>query len=230
MVKRKSTYTKGPKAIKKQKRKSTPKYRKFLDDVELKVNDTGPAQFQANSTGQFTLLMAPTPGSDITNRVGRKTVSKSIYIRGIVSAELPDQDGPTVGASPAQLARMIVFVDMQPNAAAPAVTDILTAATSVAQLNLNNRDRFIILRDKQFNLNAYAYNVTAQTAVASLSNSHCVKEYIPLNVETIFNAGTTGTVADITSGALYMFWIGNRAAGGDDVTCALSSRVRYADA
>lgn len=201
--------------------------RKF--DIEKKVNDTGPSQLSANTTGQFVLLMAPVPGSDITNRVGRKTLTHSIYIRGLISAELADQDGPTVGVSPAQLARIIIFIDNQPNGATPIVTDLLTSATSYAQLNLNNRDRFKILSDKQFPLHAYAYNTTSGTAVASLSNSYAFKKFIKCNIETIFNAGTAATIADITSGAIYMFLIGSIATGSNDATCALSTRVRYSD-
>lgn len=199
------------------------------DDVEKKVQDLGPAQLGMNTTGTFTLLAAPVPGSDYTNRIGRKTLIKSVYIRGIVSCELADQDGPTVGASPCQLGRMIIFADMQPNAAAPALTDLLTSATSISQLNLNNRDRFRIYCDKVFSLNAYAYNTTANSQLASLSNSYAVKKFKKLNLETIYNSGTAGTIADIQSGALYLLTVGNRAAGTDDATATLSTRVRFID-
>lgn len=198
-------------------------------DAEKKVSDLGPAQLAMNTTGIFTLLSAPVPGSDFTNRIGRKTLIKSVYIRGIVSCELADQDGPTVGASPCQLGRMIIFADMQPNGAAPVLTDILTTASSISQLNLNNRDRFKIYCDKVFALNAYAYNVTANSQLASLSNSIAVKKFKKLNLETIYNAGTAGTIADIQSGALYLLTVGNRVAGTDDATATLSTRVRFVD-
>lgn len=219
--KKRASYTKAS--------KQTIIYGRRGADAEKKVADVGPGQFSANTTGQFSLLAAPVPGNDFTNRIGRKVLLKSLYIRGIVTCELADQDGPTVGASPAQLARMIIFEDKQPNGAAPAVLDLLTSATSQAQLNLNNRDRFKIIRDEQFALEAYAYSTTATQAVASLSNAFDIKMYIKLNIEMIFNAGTAGTIADITSGALYMFWIGNRVAGTDDATAALSCRTRFID-
>lgn len=198
-------------------------------DAEKKLSDVGPAQFQMNTTGQFTLLAAPIPGSDYTNRIGRKTLIKSVYIRGLVSCELGDQDGPTVGTSGAQLGRLILLADMQPNGAAPAVTDVLVAASSYSQLNLNNRDRFRIYCDKCFNIDAYAYSTTATSAVASLSNSHQVKKFKKLNLETIYNAGTSGTITDIQSGALYMLTIGSLPAGANDCTAAVSVRVRFID-
>lgn len=233
-MKRPRSAPKNPRATKKPAynrtfTKSNYVYGRKGLDAEKKVADLGPAQLSMNTTGQFTLLAAPTPGSDYTNRIGRKTLIKSVYVRGIVTCELADQDGPVVGTSGAQLGRMIIFADMQPNGAAPLVTDILTGASSVSQLNLNNRDRFKIYCDKVFAINAYAYNTTAQTAVASLSNSYAVKKFKSINLETIYNAGTAGTIADIQSGALYMLTIGNRAAGTDDCTAALSTRVRFID-
>lgn len=233
-MKRGRTAPKNPRATKrpayaKNFTKSNFLYGRKGMDAEKKVSDLGPAQLGMNTTGTFTLLAAPVPGSDFTNRIGRKTLIKSVYVRGIVSCELADQDGPTVGASPAQLGRMIIFADMQPNGAAPAVTDLLTSASSISQLNLNNRDRFRIYCDKTFAINAYAYNTTASTSSASLSNSFAVKKFKSLNLETIYNAGTAGTIADIQSGALYLLTIGNRAAGADDATASLSIRTRFVD-
>jgi hypothetical protein len=37
-------------------------------------------------------------------------------------------------------------------------------------------------------------------------------------------------VADINSGALYMFWIGTIASGDSDSVAQISTRVRFADA
>lgn len=235
-MKRKAAFKQKRQPYKKYQRVDNYKFKGTFygrkgDDIEKKVSDIGPGQFAANTTGQFSLLAAPIPGSDYTNRIGRKTLIKSVYIRGIVTCELADKTGGAsmLGVSPAQLARMIIFADMQPNGAAPAVTDLLKTADPTDQLNLNNRDRFRIYCDKQFAINAYAYSTTATQAVASLSNSFAIKKFKKLNLETIYNSGTAGTIADIQSGALYMFWIGDRAAGADDVTPTLSIRVRFID-
>lgn len=205
-----------------------------FNSTELKEATTAATSYQINTTGSFTLLAAPVPGTDMTNRIGRKVVLKNFYIRGYLATEWADT-GPNVDSNlvvQAQMARMIVFVDQQPNGAAPAVTDLLTAASSVAMLNLNNRDRFKILVDKQYVLGPIGIDVDANTvnAVAVAPQIIGVKKWKPCNVEMIFNTGSAGTIADVTSGALYMFWIGDQVAGTNtDARATLTTRVRFAD-
>lgn len=55
---------------------------KFTANKERKFSDIGVRGFQVSDAGGFTLLHAPTLGSDYTNRIGRKTNCKSLYIRG----------------------------------------------------------------------------------------------------------------------------------------------------
>jgi len=56
-----------------------------------------------------------------------------------------------------------------------------------------------------------------------------VKCYKKLNVETIYNAGNAGTIADINSGALYVFWIGTQAGAASDANFIGSIRGRFID-
>lgn len=194
---------------------------------EKKVIDSATATHAVNTTGDFTLLNGCVQGSDYTNRIGRKIVMKSLYIRGYTCPE-PSTAG--AGGSVAQQARMIIFMDNQPNGAAPAVTDLLNTATSTSQLNLNNRDRFKILRDQTFVLSPQQYsaaNVLAATGSPAVADVNC---YAKLRHETIFNAGNAGTIGDINSGALYMFWIGSNSSGvGTDAVAVVSARVRFLD-
>jgi len=198
--------------------------------VERKVNDIGTATYQINTTGSITLLANPALGSDFNNRIGRKVVLKSVYIKGKIQTE--NSLATTAGDTVAQQGRFIIFCDMQPNGAAPAVTDLLVAALPSSQLNLNNRDRFKIYSDKEYVFDPYHVNITATTAYASTGRQiYNVKKYKKLNLEMIFNATNGGTIADINSGALYMLWIGDVAAGANtDLNAIVSTRVRYADA
>lgn len=198
--------------------------------VERKVNDLTTATYQCNTTGSFTLLANPTLGSDFNNRIGRKVLLKSVYVRGRVVTETASAG--TEAFVPAQQTRMILFIDMQPNGAAPAVTDLLVEALPSSQLNLNNRDRFKILTDRTYCFDPYYVDSsTATETFASAPNQiYNVKKYKKLNLEMIFNATNGGTIADINSGALYMFWIGSRASGATDANAIVSTRVRYADA
>jgi len=196
---------------------------------ELKVFDIDNATYNVNTSGSFTLLCVPQQGDDMTNRDGRKIKLQSLYIRGLIRME------PTITPSSpeevsSQLCRVIIFVDYQPNAAAPGVTDVLKEALPQSQLNLNNRDRFKIIKDKTFVFDSFIYNTTATQSVAAMNRTiHPVKIFKRLNINTIFNATNGTTIASISSGALYMLCIGTEAAGGTDGNLVVSTRVRFSE-
>lgn len=195
---------------------------------ERKYFDIDNATYAVNTTGSFTPLCLPVLGSDFTNRVGRKVVIKSVYIRGRV--QLDAATAASNVASLGQQARFVIFVDNQPNGAAPAVTDVLKEAVPHSQLNANNRDRFRIIKDKTYVFDPMIISNTATQAHAVMNRTvYDVKVYKKLNIETIFNGTNGGTIADVNSGALYMFWIGNVAAGTTDATAPLTTRVRFDD-
>lgn len=97
-------------------------------------------------------------GSSFFNRVGRKIEMKSLHIHGKIL--------PAVGAAAnlnaqslntAEYSRIIVFYDRQVNGAVPAYTDILQntdqagnpTTSAYSDINLNNRERFVILMDER---------------------------------------------------------------------------------
>ena len=55
---------------------------KYVPNKERKYSDRAVSGYQVSDAGQFSLLHVPTLGSDFTNRIGRKTNPKSLYIRG----------------------------------------------------------------------------------------------------------------------------------------------------
>lgn len=197
--------------------------------TERKVNDLNTATYQINTTGSITLLANPTLGSDFNNRIGRKIICKSVYIKGYLGTQHGLQ-GNNVSAQPMQC-RFILFCDLQPNGAVPAITDLLVEALPSSQLNLNNRDRFKIYKDKEWVFDPYVNITTATQAQASTVRQVAnFKVYKKINLEVIYNATNGGTIADITSGALYMAWIGSTVSGNADGNAILSTRVRYIDA
>ena len=109
---------------------------------ERKVIDVDPALYAGDTTGSVTLLNGVATGTDFTDRIGRKIVMRSLYLRGTLS--------PVDGITLDNMCRVLIVYDMQSNGAAPAITDVLKSATSIAQLNMNNRDRFRVIMDKQF--------------------------------------------------------------------------------
>lgn len=232
------TYPTTKKTYKKSSYKSefAPNYQKannapLYKVMESKAYDNSSLSTQVNTSGSFIVLNTPVPGTDYINRIGRKVTVTSVFVRGFMNLEAAAT--PTTGiVSEAQMGRMIIFVDKQPNGATPATTDLLTNATAQSQLNLNNRDRFFILCDKQWVFDPMIYNTTATQAVATVGRTIVpIKKYKKVSVETIYNAGTAGTIADITTNAIHLFFIGTVAAGSDtDLNAFFSTRVRFIDA
>lgn len=181
--------------------------------AEKKVVDVAPSSFAADTTGSVTLLNGVATGTDFNNRIGRKTVLRSLNIIG----HLIPQDSAVANT----LCRLIVVYDQQPNGAAPAITDVLDTADSRSQLNLNNRDRFKVLVNHMVALSDNAAN-----QVGSPSTS-LVSIYRKINMETIFS-GTGATAASIASGALFMITVGDNVAGAG-YNFSVSTRVRFED-
>lgn len=203
-----------------------------VTSTEKKFFDIASGTINISTTASINLLCIPQLGTDFTNRIGRKILIKSVYIRGYVSTEAANSGFANSLSVGTQLVRMIILADMQPNGAAPAATDILNTADSASQLNANNRDRFKIIKDKTWCLGGTRTSITANEvqAVAISPQQFNLKWYKRLNMETIFNAGNAGTIADINSGALYLVFIGNRAAGTNgDSNAFISTRVRFLD-
>lgn len=202
--------------------------------TEWKVTDITPqipptVTYAANTTGVCTPLCIPTIGADMQNRIGRKIQIKSFYVRGYIST-IKAAAGGVAGTTAAQQVRMIVLADLQPNGVLLTPTDVLGTSFQVqSQLNLNNRDRFKVYTDKTFVFDPYQYGTVSGSSVSSATNQiRQVKVYKKINLETVFNGSSTGGIADISSGALYIMFIGSQAS---TEACApyISTRVRYSD-
>lgn len=181
----------------------------------------------SDTTGVFpftTMVSAPTfitlnavpEGAGANNRVGRRINMKSLQIR-VNPSELDTLVLPA--STNCFVWRVVIVYDSQANGAMPAMTDIfagtLFAGTNAgdihAPVNLNNRDRFLILRDK-----LYTYNFesgegfgTADGGMVGYINRApwVLRAFIKLNgLETTYSAtsavATQLTAASITTGSL----------------------------
>jgi len=203
------------------------------NSVELKAFDNAVGPIQANTTGVITNIFNPVQGTDFNNRIGRKVLLKKIFIRGLCNLEAAGS--PATGQLvSAQTARFILFWDAQPNGALATIGDLLVGGgtgTAYSQLNLNNRDRFKVLKDKTYTFDAFGLNTTAtQTFGFTGRSMHAIKIFKSVNLESIF-VTSGGTIADITSGALCICTIGTIPAGSNtDANFYWQARVRYNDA
>lgn len=188
---------------------------------ELKLIDSGAAAITAVGTGagaSIVLLNGCTLGSDISNRIGRKIVMKSLLGR------LSIYPVSTTNSPIGDVLRVIVFLDHQCNATGPtATTDLLQTANYQSPLNLANRDRFKVLFDKFYTVAANSYTAGALTT-GDPRPIH-KKLWKKMTEGTIFNSGNAGTVADITSNSLHMLAI----SANGQVRLEYNYRVRFID-
>lgn len=195
---------------------------------ELKAFDVAASNKNFIAAGTFALLNNMVAGSEVYNRVGRKTYMKSIRIRGVIYNILTNiQD----------TGRIILLYDEQPNGAQPVIADIVQdsnagAATTIrSNPNLNNRERFQILRDHTI----YFPSVTNTGGVLTNENyndtehaSYNIDWFVPLKgKETMYNGVNGGTIADIVSGSLYLVVVIQTT--DNAWTFSSSSRLRYYD-
>jgi len=185
---------------------------------EKKVIDVDATTTNVSTTPSLTLLNGVAVGTDFTDRIGRKVIMKSCFFRAFLY--------PVDDTTQNDILRCIIVYDNQTNGAAPIITDIFKQSSPLSQLNLNNRDRFKILYDKEFPIGKV--DTTTDAAFSNGKNVYVFKKYLKLNHEVIFG-GTAATVASIQTGSIYlMFVTANTAAASANVLW--TNRIRFVDA
>lgn len=163
------------------------------------------------TTPLVVLLNGIARGDDINERTGREVDMRSIQFSAQVRA------ATATGVD--QTHRVLIVYDRQTNAAAPTMAQVCESATIQAPRNLENRKRFSILFDEIYNLNA----------AAESGSSRQIRWYRHLNHPETFNSGDAATVADITTGSVYLIVLGTEAAGATSGSIDYWSRIRYQD-
>lgn len=167
-------------------------------------------------TGSLFLLNGCTQGTDANNHIGRQTTMKSLYWlwRGNVQAT-------TTGSGSV---RLVMLYDKEAEGAAPTIStggtsDAFNQDNIVAQMNLNNRDRFVVLLDE-----------VVECIGTAGPQAFMRKGYRKVSLPCVFNSGSAGTVTDIQTGSVYAFvWSGGSFATAT-VTGSLQTRIRFEDA
>ena len=107
-------------------------------------------------------------GTDFTDRIGRRINVVSVQVRGYY---IPDYTTPPCQP---QMARLMIIEDLQTNGVIATPADILQAVTVSSFMNLNNRDRFRVLREEIMTLGAFN-NVATQSYAAG-------NQIVPINI------------------------------------------------
>lgn len=209
------------------------------NNKERKYYDTPAQTWSVNTAGTFVLAHIPVRGSDYNNRIGRKTLIRSIYLRGQIvlqPAKSVEEHPDTLRIVRAQVGRLIILLDTQPNGVAATTANLLSANNPFSHLNPDNRDRFRVLKDKLYTFDPWIYKPLAAAAGAQSNmtafnrTNYAIKIYKKLNIETVFNDSNDQTIAAINTNALYVFFIGSHGADADlELKAELSFRVRFDD-
>jgi hypothetical protein len=183
-----------------------------------------------SSVSLFQLTNGIKQGSGVNERVGRKIFLKSLYMRGFARLNRSAEAFPAV-------CRMALVFDKQSNGNTPVLGDIFREIDNMGSMsvvdysspmNINNTARFTILLDKTFALQNYSSSSATDDNHSAIVP---IRFYKKLNLFTQFNEGNTGTVSDISSGALYLIFITNyNNSTQDEATCLdYTVRLRYTD-
>lgn len=200
---------------------------------EIKAIDIAIAQaFRLPATNSCNLVNGIQTGAAFYNRVGSRVEMKNLHIRGQITY---------AATATVAMLRMMVVYDRQPTGALPVVSDIIQtrdqtgAATTSgsSEINLDNRDRFSIIRDMQFYQPPVTYTAGVLTNGPQFPGNDNqqwdVNEFIRLReLGTHFKSSSNPTtIADIATGALYIYFITN----GSDNTVQFQGgiRLRYHD-
>lgn len=184
--------------------------------AELKYKDTTSLFTTDASTGQIAgTLNGIAQGTTDVTRIGNKITVTSIHLRLLVAVD--DWLGAYFNGVNC---RIIVYVDRQCNGLAAAVTDILKTASILSWRNLDQADRFQILKDKIYTGTPGASNDAHSGACAKIYKWNKLIR-VPIHF-----SGTTGATTEIRSNNIGILCISDTAAAN----CTIFSRIRYLDA
>lgn len=208
--------------------------------LALKSVDVSSETFLFASSQSPAVLVVPKLGSAFFNRLSNRTRGVSLHLIGQIAPTFSNAAIITQ-----TFGRIIVYYDRQPNGANPATADILldthndgsTTTNAFSQINMNNRDRFMILRDRKVVLPEIAIDGVGGNQVGGvITDPNCgdkgfrYTEFIKLNhLESLYNSTNGGTIGDISSGAFGILVVSNDSSGSPGWLLDISVRFKFLD-
>lgn len=188
--------------------------------------DHTPILATTNTNGSSFVINLVQQGAGSWNRVGRKIRMKSLRIKGLIRTILTT-------AMQNQTVRMVCVYDKQPSSGAIPTFDTIFGETDqlgaegsgfLYNVRYDNTLRFSVLKDKVITTD---FNI-----IAGERQTYC-DEYIKLKgLETVFSGQSNPmTIADISTGAIYVYFRAEANAAGILSSDVVNStyRLRYYD-
>jgi len=191
------TRTAGPYA---RAYRANPSRRQTLGGIiEKKFYDTAWGTTNVTSAGIIAThgFLAIAQGTTENTRVGGKITVVNVNFRGELTGVNDSSQVPEV-------ARFIFLWDKQANGAQPAVTDILQTASVNSFLNMDNVERFQVIKDKMVTMDTNTYDAASTDAV------YVDTKLIKLNYKCsvpIHYSSTTGAITELKSNNLILLLI-----------------------
>lgn len=221
------------------KGKKRQKYQSFISPYQntgpqCKVADHNWTKYAVNNGGHANRLNYITKGTGRQNRVGNRITMKSIEIRGHLNLSGNNSILPN------EIVRILVVYDKQSNNTTPAYSSIIenlsntsiTESTTIGFPNMNNSERFEILKDYIFDCPDAQTSSTAltpiNTALIDFSRPGYFHWKIPLEGrETIFSGTTVGN--ELQSGTLWLWVMGDSFPGSEPYELTFNARLEFVD-
>lgn len=191
-----------------------------------------------STTAVFILMNETVTGAGFFNRIGSKISMQNVYVNGFIVLSSSNS-----GVVPEDYLRVMIVYDKQANGAAPALTDVLanydyngaTTTSALSGMNMNNRDRFLMLADERIYLPSVGVDgvnagFTTLTPDPNKSDTYILKRFIKLrNLEGLYKA-SGGGIGDIATGALWLITVTQNVAVGQTAwTLVVNGRLKFYD-
>lgn len=190
-----------------------------------------------NTTGTILALNLIQVGSSMFNRIGRRIEMKSVRFTARLDTLAVTRDADT------DYARIAIVYDRQTNAALPAITAVFQDTTqdgtnstnAMSGVNMNNRDRFVVIMDKRYGLpnTTNTAGVLTNTYPNGDSQHIVIDEFRKLRgLTTHYGADSNpAVIGDITTGGLYIITLTSVNASGAEqfVLNPWNVRLKYVD-
>jgi len=181
---------------------------------ELKYLDINSATYQSGTTGSVTLINGVAAGNTSITREGRQCFWKQLIVNG----SLVPNDATVIGSRN----DLFVIWDKQPGVAVPAMTDLFVESIAGSPMNLNYRERFVVLAHQTYVVGGLTADAAAITP--AINPVTITKR---MSMRTTFK-GDANAIGDIATGAMYLVCIGDQL----DASCAkfrVSVRLRFSE-
>lgn len=186
-----------------------PKPEQKIYDADVSGNPYLPSTGFATIpiTGGVGCLNRIGPGSGLEQFIGNQISIKSLTVRYCLRLNATNPNVPSNG-------RVMYIWDKSPNGQIAGPADILANVTYLSWINLNYRDRFVILRNEEFSLSP-----------AQLQTKMC-EHHITINMRSTYDQTATNRTVPLT-GALLIMVISDQGAFPPIIEAC--NRVRYYD-